>query len=445
MSPIDAELRAALRGRAHVVTPAPDPLAGIERRAQRIRRNRVAASVAGSALAVAAIAAVVPALQSLSAAPPQGPTVASAAPSAEPSTVAERSRYALDPDAPWAFRGRPVEEGTRATIEREYATLTRGTDVRLTPLFADVYEPSQQLEVVFVATVDGQARWGVAQSSEAGPEFLWDEALADGAESLAAALPGDEVARLLVVAAPEAEVLEYRPDEVSGHVPLTVVEPGIGTLALEGDPQTDAYRVSYDGRLVVADAPDPEAAQEPVDEPEATTVPQGYGWDPTRPWDFRGQAELSRAPDLAVQDERLFTARHGSGWTSRPLYAAESDAAVSLLFVLHTKPGEPELVSTTWQVGDRPVEYADQVVQAGQGVIQRSFPTTLEDGDRLLVALASPRAGGIVLTGAKGNRPDGVGDQGVGLWAVDAGEHATIRLSTEGDGVEYLVEPAATS
>lgn len=48
MSPIDDELRTALQRRATAVPPSPDPLAGIERRAGRMRRNRVAVSVAGS-------------------------------------------------------------------------------------------------------------------------------------------------------------------------------------------------------------------------------------------------------------------------------------------------------------------------------------------------------------------------------------------------------------
>ena len=64
MSPVDDELRARLRARTAAIPAAPDPLAGIKPRACRLRQRGVDASLAGTALAVAAIAAVVPALAS---------------------------------------------------------------------------------------------------------------------------------------------------------------------------------------------------------------------------------------------------------------------------------------------------------------------------------------------------------------------------------------------
>ena len=85
MSPIDDELRTALQRRATGVAPSPDPLAGIERRAGRMRRNRVAASVAGTVLAVAAVATAVPLLSGAPA--PDAPPVATA-PSAAPTPSA---------------------------------------------------------------------------------------------------------------------------------------------------------------------------------------------------------------------------------------------------------------------------------------------------------------------------------------------------------------------
>ena len=62
MSPLDDELHDALHGRAATIVPPPDPMAGIERRAKGIRRRRLAASVAGGALALSAVAVAVPAL-----------------------------------------------------------------------------------------------------------------------------------------------------------------------------------------------------------------------------------------------------------------------------------------------------------------------------------------------------------------------------------------------
>jgi len=443
MTPIDDELRAALHGRAQSLAPAPDPLAGIERRAKRIQRNRIGAAVAGSALAVAAIAVAVPALQSAtSTTGPRPPSVASAEPTLVPAPVS----YALDPNDPWELRGEPVDEGTRATIQREYATRVQGAEVLVTPLFAQVDEPSQQLEVVFLAEVDGSFRWGVAQSSESGPEFLWDQALTQQAVSLAAALPGDEVARLLVVASPESSAAFYDFDDASEFVDMAELAPGVSTRALEGDPATDSYRVDLPDGQVILPAPDLPETVTPGGEGPGTEVDgAAYAFDADAPWAYRGPAELGAA-NLAVDDERLFVAtdptRDDGTWSQRPLYAADSDAGVSLLVLLHTKAGEEPVVTTTWQRGDREAEQTEQRVEPGQQVIQSIVLTDLDDGSVLLVALASPQAGGIVLDQPSGNRPDGIGFPGVGLWVLEQGDReGMIRLYTEGDGVEYYAEP----
>lgn len=61
MSPLDSELREALHRRAERVTfDSADPVVGVERRARAIRRRRVAGTVAGAAVALAAVAVVVP-------------------------------------------------------------------------------------------------------------------------------------------------------------------------------------------------------------------------------------------------------------------------------------------------------------------------------------------------------------------------------------------------
>ena len=79
MSPLDDELRAMFTRRAAEVRPAADPLAGIQERARRLRRTRLAAGVTGAALAVSAVALTVPALT------PGPATVRLAGPTAPPS------------------------------------------------------------------------------------------------------------------------------------------------------------------------------------------------------------------------------------------------------------------------------------------------------------------------------------------------------------------------
>ena len=129
-------------------------------------------------------------------------------------------------------------------------------------------------------------------------------------------------------------------------------------------------------------------------------------------------------------------------WSQRPLHAGTSDAGMSWLSVLHTADGEEPVVTMTWQRGDRAAEQTEQGVEPGQPLVQAIVPTDLDDGSVLLVALASPRAGGIVLEQQGGNRPDGIGDPGVGLWVLSkGGREGMIRLYSEGDGLEYYAEP----
>src|SRR5687767_2819068 len=113
MSPLDDQLRAALQGRAGQLAPSPDPLAGIEARARGIRRRRVATSVAGAALAVAAVALAVPTF--VDGASPSRPL-----PPATPGPSVVANDALLDPDHPWAFRGTPLTDGTLAHFRAEW-------------------------------------------------------------------------------------------------------------------------------------------------------------------------------------------------------------------------------------------------------------------------------------------------------------------------------------
>ena len=265
MSPIDDELRAALHHRATVLPPSPDPLAGVERRAVRLRRRAGATSVAGTVLGVAAVALAVPALTPSD--DPRTPRVAASTPaSPAPTAPVVPAAYRLDPDDPWAYRGTPLVElgkGFAETVAVELA-VRRGVpeeQVVLTPVFGQRDEPSQSAELVYVAQVAGERRWGVAATSEAGPELRVDEPLSEPALALAAALPGDEVPRLLVVAAPAAGALEYGPGPAGAFTALAPLADGVGTIALEGDPATDSFRVlAPDGRELLREpAPGPGA------------------------------------------------------------------------------------------------------------------------------------------------------------------------------------------
>ena len=451
MSPLDDELRAALRSRATAVTPSPDPLAGIERRAHRIRRNRVGASVAATALAVAAIAVGAPAIQGAIAPRSDVPTVASAEPTLVVETPAPTtSAYALDPQEPWAYRGAPLSElgeGTVETIAREYAT-KRGvaeSAVQLTPLFGEVYEPSGQAELVFVALVDGVARWGVAQSSEAGPEFLVDEVLPEPALALAAALPGDEVPRLLVVTSPEAGTVDYFVDEaVEDATALAEVADGVATGPLEGDPATDSLLVREpDGRELWR-GPAPDLAQESPDAP-APTLPsppadeeppgdEPPGDEPPAPanvvdWPVRGglAAELEEQAVQAFADA-AGVSRDEVG--TRLLYAGQRDGQVVVL-LQGWHGSDARAFTWAYDTGDAST---DSVLSAPTAPGPALFAAQLGD---LLLVVPEPTAGQVLYAPDATAEPQPVPDQGTEVAVLidrPAGTSGDRLLVLDGDG-----------
>ncbi|MBW3641083.1 MAG: hypothetical protein KY451_14830 [Actinobacteria bacterium] len=447
MSPLDDELRAALRGRASVLTPAPDPLAGIERRAKRIRRNRVAASVAGSALAVAAIALAVPALAP-SALPDQlpppvatpGPTVA---PSPAPSPAQQVNPYALDPADPWPYRGDP-EVRTQGDLDAytvEFAA-RRGVltdDVRLTPLFGQVYEPSVP-ELFYVATVtsSGDSWWGVVQASESGPELLVDVPLPDGTTALPAALPGDEVARLLVVAAPSVGRIEYGPDDASGWTAMTSIADGVAITPLEGDPAADQVRMlGPDGQVVFSGlAPDADAP-----EPATTGDP-----DNVLGWPVRGVADAA----LEERAARGFAQAKG---------VARAEVSFSVLVTGNNDPGQRYTVLQAWVTG-QPAQVFGWVESPGRDPEPQLRPVT-EPGTAAVAILLTeipgrttdelvvvPRPGtGEVLyktSATAQGRPVTVdGLDGVALVDRELGAEGDSIVLLDGDGKQTFERPVS--
>jgi len=243
MSPIDDELRSLFTSRADLLAPAPDPLAGIESRARRMRRNRVAASVAGTALAVAAIAAVVPAVLPEKVADGGGSQFADVTPT--PTASAPDRAFApqsLDPANPWPFRGTEsvLIDGGQQSLTDQWRAKHAGSS--LTPLYGQVYEPSNAGEVVFVASGPDGDRWAVATTSESGWQILVDNALAPDTKALLAALPGDEVPRLLVLTSPAIGDIAYAPDGTTFRS-YEGSDGGVSVVPLEGDTSRDAVRV----------------------------------------------------------------------------------------------------------------------------------------------------------------------------------------------------------
>ena len=445
MSPIDDELRTALQRRATAVPPSPDPLAGIERRAGRMRRNRLAASVAGSVLAVAAVATAVPLLTGPTV--PDAPPVALTPPTAPASpspTAATTAAYALDPAAPWAYRGTPVEQlgdGTVETVTREYAVRLGVPEdaVRLTPLWGQVDEPSARTELVFVATVggaEGAARWGLARSSEAGPEFLVDEPLPSPAIALAAALPRDEVARLVVVAAPTVGALQLGSDDAGEPVPMTALAPGVGTIPLEGplegDPATATYRVLDPSGAELLRASVPQVAapdggvtpEQPVpgDAPPPATDVVDWPLRGSVPDELAEQATTAFAEAVGVSRDRVGT---------RLLYGGERDGTAYVLL-------------QGWYGSDaRAFAYARELGTGSPAsvLMPPTAPGPAALGallDGVLVVVPEPRAGQVLYAPDGSSEPAPVPDQGTEAAvlvarAADATGDRLLVLDGDGD------------
>jgi hypothetical protein len=159
MSPLDDELRTALSSRTASLTTGPDFLAGVERRAKRLRRQRVASTVAGSAMAVTALGLGGPLVASSLTGTADGPLDQAT------TTPAPTARsYVLDPENPWPYRGVPVDDLGTGTVEavRVQLAAVRGVDVEdvaLTPLYGQVDEPSQSAELLYLARVEGVPAW----------------------------------------------------------------------------------------------------------------------------------------------------------------------------------------------------------------------------------------------------------------------------------------------
>ena len=244
MSPLDDQLRAALHGRADVLTPAADPLAGIERRARGLQRRRLAAAVTGAALAVAAIAIAVPSLTS-------------SQPANRPAQVAGPSPWTLDAAKPWPYRGDRAALGELTDFKAAWSARHPGST--LTPLFGRIYESSRKAEVAFVAS-GGSAgsRYGFAQATNAGPMIRYDSPLAGGTGALPFALYGDEgVLQKIVVAAPGVTSFEYAGDGTT-YAPMAVIADGVAITGMAGLTAVDQLRVTApDGTVVFqGNAPD---------------------------------------------------------------------------------------------------------------------------------------------------------------------------------------------
>lgn len=401
MSPLDDELRRTLRARAAAVAPSPDPLAGIERRARRLRRRRALSAVTGAAAAAAVVALAVPAVvNGIGPAPKQ-----LVSPSTSPAATATTAADVLDPRRPWAYRGDPalLTDGTVDALRAVWGADHPGST--LVPLVGQVWEPSGQPELAFVATQPGDTRFHIgwaAVSSTRGPEVLVDDLV--GAEpAYQVALPGDEGAlRLYVIAAPDTHALyaadgrTYRDitqmtvvhaDGPAGYT--TTQRGGIGVTAVE----------TQDARVRVVDAEGAviyEAAAR-----GATAAPANL-----LDWPLRGSSALS--PDLAGLRDAYARWRgrdDGSSVRYRPLFSGAHGSEVRLTLGQAWFPGDSAATTVSWATGLSTGEQLRTYRAAKPGTV--AVVALAEDLPRsntdLLVVVPVPTAGQVSYAAATGS------------------------------------------
>lgn len=419
MSPLNDELRAALSSRTDSLSPSPDLFAGVERRATRMRRQRVAAAVAGSALAVTALGLGGPMLAGSLTSIADGPLDQAA-----PQNVDD---FALDPANPWPYRGDIVVQAPVEPVAKAVWAEQQGVpedEVRLSLLYGTLPGPPDLALGVYVASAaDGRASWGLVRADRRGVVILLDAALEPGTVptpiALPVVLPGEEVQSLLIVAAPQTQV-QYCP--VLGGPCDDGGEQGIAVVPLDGDRSGHGYRViAPDGRLLdegLAPYGEIKGEREGAEGPAGVDTAD-YALDLSEPWAYRGPDGLARRPDLASTDEQLFT-RGGSGrssWSSRPLAAVELDDGLRVLVAWHATPNEPAVVTTTWQRQDEAPQQSEQVTTTDTVLLQSFVPSA--DGSGLLLALASPRVGAVETTVPGAGEPV-TRDIGLSAWRLPA-------------------------
>ncbi len=277
MSPLDDELRTLLGQRAADIAPSPDPLAGIESRARRIRRNRIAASLTGAALAVAVVAAVVPSVLPDKLA--DGGSTQFADDDA-PDRASEIPPSGLDPANPWPYRGNPslISDGAVQALRDAWAAANH-PESQISPLVGLENKSSKETEIAFVSTAKGVNTFAVATTSISGWQVLYQAPFTAGETALMAALPGDEVPRLMVVASPRTiGDLSYASDG-SSFATANGPFPGVAFVPLEGDTSKDAVRVldgngDLDKPLFLGPAPD----YQRVDRPDNAVIWKTSGY-----------------------------------------------------------------------------------------------------------------------------------------------------------------------
>lgn len=390
MNLTEDQLRESLHARGERIPPPVDVFADVEARARRIKRRRVGASVGGAVVAVVAVAVVVPTLVGTSPhtkgvtvgnTSTNGTVSSSISSTTQPSITS--SDAVLNLTTPWAYRGsdKAIAASTLNRFQQDWSAKYPDSGA-IQPLWGEIYEPSQQPELVFVAKVGDSERWGFAMQSPSGTQFVVDKPLAAGTTVLAAAVPGDEVPRLLVVAAPSTTAIRYAPDGVN-FADMTMLDPGVAVRPLEADLSIDKLQVLGAGGKVVFEGPAPDPAPASTNAqpanvlswPTRGTVPSGLTVQLSAAY---AQSRHISATELLVHELAGGTDAGGTQYVLAQAWVAGDDSAATVGFLKHAD-GTTELqlnAKLTATTAVAAIDVTDSPVGSHEWIVVVSQPTT---------------------------------------------------------------------
>lgn len=239
MSPLDDELMTTLRDRAASLPPSPDPLAGIERRAARIRRRRLAAALSGAALVVAAAAVSIPSLVSGS------PTVRLTPATQGPTAAPDAGQPPANVLSTWPQRGASARAPQLTEVVQAFAqAMNRSADV------ADA-----EYRQLFVGDTGRGEAFTIGQAWFHGDVQAYDVAYTTGARDSRGALTSEFFLGRATPAHPA--VLAYVVPNLAGMSDLLVVvpQPTTGQVLYSPDASTAFTPITgqdrYDGVVLV--------------------------------------------------------------------------------------------------------------------------------------------------------------------------------------------------
>jgi hypothetical protein len=346
MTPLDDELRRTLSSRAATLAPSPDPLAGIEARASRIRRLRVAGAMAGAAVAVAAVALAVPSLVPDRASKAQ--PGASPAPGAPPANAMLQSSDQVGvPTAPGtsrvvdAWRARHPGNGTVYVI-----TLLDGRQDSTPPVTYAILEVWR----------DGDpASAVVAQDTTTTPVLVRDDVLPASSPLIDGVVGGSQQPLVVYALADGVNALDY--DRGDGRITHVATFPSPGHLSgifdrTGPDGARDTVTANYtDGRTVTQ---------------VVWLVPNDDHQPPANlvSWIFRGDA--SAGPSV---DDLLTTYAKTRG-------ADPANAAYQASYTAATTSGVRYTIGQAWITGDTTATTVSYATGGTTGAVLRTYPST---------------------------------------------------------------------